>query len=243
MTDNHPPTLFLILLLMQGVAMSGCTLIGAGIGAAADHHDRTRHDRTRHDINDIERVKMGVPLNVRMEDGRHISGENAGMRRRAEAEYAAAHRARRRHAMRAVPELGSEVVLKLTSGERLNGTYSGVGWDGADYYVSLAEQEGSEARTRVLMEMVDGIDDTQGSSYNARYLEQYLRQRTIPLLEGLALVTEAGVEVVPLEQAVAIVEPSRGKKAIEGGLMMGFVIDALVVTLVAITVSQNCCSM
>ncbi len=209
---------------------TGCTLVGFGIGSAADSGlpDRTNVESWR-----LDEVKTGTDVSIVLRDGSIYNGEFKGVVRDSLSDYQARYGeylAGRTRFSR-LPRVGDSVWVVLTTRERRR--VEVVAYDYNGIYFSM--RQGYQFLVRYTQIDTLNSGDTVWSGYA---LSLAVTDEQTPVLGSIVLEGPSGDErrEYPLSDIQQISYKTSKRGAISGALV-GFAVDAVVI--VAILVSQE----
>ena len=227
--SRHAERMLAMLILIP--AVSGCSLLGLGVGAVAD---AGKKNEVAPRLAASWRIEPGKKITLRLKDDSKISGRFRGVSRVRSDEYAAAYE----HARTALwhnarlPQLEDEVDLLLESGDTVRARWLGFGPEHTlvDFGAGPVEVPVGE---------VAAVVDGRGNSVSGRSLLMYLWAGRLPVRSGIMLDVGRGrQELVSFDRIHAIEWAKHsGKKA---GVIAGGIIDLMAFTAFAICSASNC---
>lgn len=217
-------------LLALNSALSGCTLIGYGLGSAIDSSSKRTFGPEVFAPESAGRdtLKSGTKLKLNLRDGEVVEGKYLGVERLPAEEYAQVYAgARERYQLQsALPEPGDTVTLALVTGRVLEGEL--LGFEGRRWVIFRRETLLRVAAADVV-EMTDGGD----CSVSGETLDRLLSSGAVPTMSALALevvVSEGRTRreerrLIPLDSILsATYKPTSGRTV---GTLAGLAIDVV----------------
>jgi len=221
-------------LLLLG-SLSGCSLVGLGLGSVIDSNNRVGPAAC------LATTRAGRPVSVLLDDGRVVHGVFMGTEELPVDEYAVAYEAWRRSSAShsRMPMLGDSIVCVWTmwdsSGVRskrftLGGRFRGLGYE----FIALGIA-GEAALLGIPLAEIESVADSAGS--RASWVSdvcQGVHRGEFPLLTIFEVQVEDRVERVRLDQvsSVSRTAPRTGKFV---GLSLGLLIDGAIIALIALS--------
>ncbi|MGD2217228.1 MAG: hypothetical protein PVJ64_10735 [Gemmatimonadales bacterium] len=215
-------------LLALTSALSGCTLIGYGLGSAIDASDKQTFapEAFAPQNAGYGLPESGAKLKVNLKDGEVVEGKYLGVERLPAEEYARVYaEARERYELQsALPEPGDSVTLALVTGRMLHGEF--LGYEGRRWVVFKRETPWRVAAADV-REMTGGSD----CRVSGETLDRLISSGAVPTMSALALEVVSGRwstrrterRLIPLDSVTsATYKPTSGRMA--GGLL-GLAVD------------------
>jgi len=225
-----------------GVALalsaSGCTAVGFGIGLAIDS---SMKDRTR---SVVSHLPLGTSVTLHLRDGSHIRGWFRGLVEPDRASYLQRFRAwsDTSDAAQLIPAPGQHASLTSASG-RVDGVFHGLSPAGV-----RIERDGSGVTTCVRFRKFEALVEDGGQSRASGLLEAVVQAGTVPTGTSVQVQEEVHplsiadyaqdgpIHTVPWDDVVRVdaPTPARGKII---GVVVGFLFDLAILTLVALSSS------
>ena len=207
-------------LVAAALGCTGCSLIGAGVGAAVDGKRNRAARPTYMQGFEITNVKPGSSVTLVLAGGERIAGRYDGLESAA-AEYGPRY-ARGRAGVHelTLPELGERVIVAPLSGDPLPAVFAG--FDSGRVIVQLDGQGGT---VRFALRRLASLTAKDGTVLPGPRLEALVADRRVPLLSRIAL----GRWRVPLEQVKSVEFRPRSHKGPITGFVVGAMIDVIVV--------------
>lgn len=211
--------LFVVVAVATGLAATGCSLIGLGIGAAIDSKKKPATIPGWK----VESVEPGRKTTLALKDGRVLSGTYRGLEPAAAGDYASRWAASQRRAAPAVrlPDLGPGAVVTTRSGPRGDGEF--VGLDHGALWMRVPG--GSIARFG--LDDVASLADTRGNTLDGAALIRLSSAGEVPFRSEIVLENGPRRVRVPVEDVTQIqVQGGKGKLT---GFLIGALVDAVIV--------------
>lgn len=211
------------LCLVCTVHLSGCSLIGFGIGSAIDA-------KNTHMIvppGNAVTVAPGAVLAVELDDGTTARGKYDGVERQKASEYAPRFTSWREGVVSGfwVPAIGDSVVLETRAGQKLPARFLGFSYRAID-----VETAGDPTPHPLPFETLSRVTAATGEFAQADTLAARDAEGKLPVCTLLRLRRSREVRTVPLD-AVRTVQ-LEGHGAARKGLLIGLGLDAAAVVLV-----------
>lgn len=218
-------SVLLLTVLLPGGLSTGCTAIGAAVGAAADHH-KEKVVTSLGDAREVLSLKEGQEVELRLRDGGTVRGRYQGLDWTLTEARVSRYEATGRDIAHALdlPAPGPGATLELTRGMIATGQLIGYGHD----FVVFGEDPDGRA-ARVSLDRVVKLTDAEGRTVTAARLEDVLDAAPGPILAGLRLEQGDAMTVVPSEDVVAAGRLTRPSSGVKAGLIIGAVIDAVLI--------------
>lgn len=214
-------------------ALSGCSLIGYGIGSAIDASSKqtlapeafTPEDGGRNSF------RPGTKLKLALRDGEVVEGEYIGVERLPADEYALVYaEARERYALQSeLPEPGDTVTLALVTGGVAEGEFMGFEFPHWVYFKRETQHGVPATQYGVPATDVVEMSDGRDRSVSGETLDRLLSSGTVPTMSALALQVDLGRfwrterRLIPLDSiSFATHKPTTGRTALT---VMGLAID------------------
>ncbi len=220
----------ILALLLLSPAVSGCTVVGLGVGAALDAGKGK--PLVPQALNTGE-VKPGKRITLTLRDDSKVSGTFRGVVAVPPEAYAVSYdRARADLGNDAtLPCLGEEVVIVMDSGDTVTGRL--LGFDNERVVLESATGP-SDVRVGTVSRVADGY----GHTVTGRALMAYLWSGLLPVRSAVALDVRRGhQELIPLDRILEIKQPANGKKI---GTMVGGALDVIGFAAYVICLSSDC---
>jgi hypothetical protein len=219
-----------LVLLALNSALSGCTLIGFGLGSAIDSSSKRTFGPQAFAPESAGRdtLKQGTKLKLNLRDGEVVEGKYLGVERLPADEYAQIYDdARERYELQtALPEPGDTVTLALVTGRVLEGEF--LGFEGRRWVVFRRETPWRVAAADIV-EMTNG----RGCSVSGETLDRLLSSGAVPTMSALALEVDVGrsrreeVRLIPLDNIMSgTYKPTSGRTALT---LIGLAVDVAAV--------------
>jgi hypothetical protein len=199
-----PRTLGAAIVLLSLGSLSGCSLIGLGVGSMVDSGRRVGPAAR------LTSTRPGCPVSVRLEDGREVSGVFAGTGQIPAADCAADYEAwRRSMPATRLPMLGESLVCLRarwdstgfrSESSALRGRFRGVG-----YQFVAPGIVGEAEPVRIPLEEIESVTDSAGN--RASWLgdvRQGVSRGDFPLLTSFNVGAGNGVERIRLDQVSSV---------------------------------------
>jgi hypothetical protein len=208
------------------VQLSGCSLIGLGIGAISD---ASKPDEVSIPGWKLETVKPGSEVTLILRDGERISGMYVGTAAVPTADYAARYAECRSRLQKGdlLPALNDSITIFLTNGERLKRRFAGF-----DAQHLLVTWQGRPEPARLALKAVRAIQDSQGHLLKAETVSELMASGQIPLTSQMVVQTSEGKTTLPLEQVQMVQVPAK-KHGKLTGFLIGATVDAIVIAAAA----------
>ncbi len=236
-------SLAIVLLVAATVVLqlSGCSLIGFGIGSVIDS---AGPDSVLIPGWKVKTIKPGEEIIVILKDGQKIGRAYQGIEPVTKVEYAKRYASFReqKSGELPLPALGDTIIIKMKSG--VQGQREFWGFDHqyvstkleqekdttliyASYIVSV-KQLGDTTTGMVFLNRIDKISDTRGNMVDGEALQGLAFEGQIPLLSEIVLKHLVGIRSIAMEEVYQIQVPKRGN-AKWTCLGIGAAIDAIVI--------------
>jgi hypothetical protein len=244
-TLNTQTKLSLAIVLLVAVAvvlqLSGCSLIGFGIGSVIDS---AGPDSVLIPGWKVKTIKPGEEIIVILKDGQKIEGTYEGMEPVPKVEYAKRYASFRKQKSEefSLPALGDTITIELKSGVR--GQREFFGFDHQYLSAKLEEEKdstliytsymvsvrqlGDTTSGMVFLNKIEKIIDTHGNVVDGEALQELAFEGQIPLLSEIVLGPRVGINSVAMEKVYQIQVPKRGN-AKWTCLGIGAAIDVIVI--------------
>jgi hypothetical protein len=211
---------------LLAMVVSGCTVIGFGIGAAVDHH----HARPRHATwQDTETIPRGSAVHVTLTSDSIVQGEFTGLRTLPEKSYVSIYDSVRAILSErcALPKLGDTVTVVPKGWHSYWALFYGFG----ALTVDLRQPE-QKTPSYMSFHAVTELQDIQGRPYDMTCLRTLMAARALPTGQRFEVLSDQQSTSVPLEHIRDIFAlPRRSHYWVLGGVM-GLAVDAAVVALI-----------
>jgi len=207
--------------------LSGCTVIGLGVGVAVDH--RNARDR-RVSWDGARSVPRGRDVEVTLTSGDTLRGKFTGLRALPPDSYRIAYDSARilLAGDSVLPQLGDTVMVVHESGWRHRSLFHGLGPMALDMRL-LCD---TSARF-VPLRAVARLQDIQGTPYDLTRLSALMSARLLPTEQQFVVQSHVQTTGIPLEHIREIyAPPHRTSYWILGGVI-GLAVDAAVVAAAA----------
>jgi hypothetical protein len=227
-------------LLALNSALSGCTLIGYGLGSAIDASSKRTFAPEAFAPEDggSNTFRPGTKLKLALRDGEVVEGVYLGVERLPGDEYARIYgEARERYALQSqLPEPGDSVTLALVTGGVAEGEF--IGFEFPHWVFFKRDTQHGVPATQYGVPVTDVVEMSDGRdrSVSGETLDRLLSSGTVPTMSALALQVDTGRfwrtdrRLIPLESIQSGTHnPNSGLMA--GGLL-GLALDAAVTTAV-----------
>jgi hypothetical protein len=208
--------------VVVAAALTGCSLIGLGVGASIDKDNAGK--RKPIEPSEVVAVGPGTPVDVFLRDGGQLSGKFMGLVPVPPEQYADSFaRSREANGSEHPPLLGSTVTVAVKSGKQKQGELLGFGLKSL-----VIRETGAEQPTAVELSRIVRVSDSAGDDVDGRALQRLVTEGKIPLLSAMAVDTASGRTQIPLDLVARIDVPrkSHGKMT---GFLVGAAIDAVLV--------------
>jgi hypothetical protein len=213
--------LMLLVLVYLIVQLSGCTLIGMGVGSVLDNSSGVNFKTVSKA--DLATLKPGKMVFVAYKSGPVISGTFFKFGSWSRDEYAGLYVAletRGTSGMR-FPRLGEKISTVFANGKRTEGEFGG--FDIGESI--LLRRPGSPLLLKTSLTGLLELKDEQGMPLNLTFLRTQAASGQVPFLTTVWVFTNTGKLNIPSEQILeARVETEKNGKSI--GLVIGLLLDA-----------------
>ena len=246
-------SLAIVLLVAAAVVLqlSGCSLIGFGVGSIID---ASKSDSLLIPGWRIETIKPGEGIRVLLKNGEEVRGTYMGHNPIPQEKYAARYAdfQRSKQEELSIPALGDSITITLESGTQ--GKRLLLGFDhqylsgklkqeadsalGLSSYIISVKHMHDTTSGMVFLHRVDKIVDSRGNEVKGKILQRLAYQREIPLLSSLAVKQQIKTVHIPMEEVYQIEVPKKGNLKWTG-LAIGAAVDVLVIIILAVSDSQE----
>jgi len=214
--------LLALLVVVVAAALTGCSLIGLGIGASIDRDNAGK--RKPIEAWQVVAVGPGTPVDVSLRDGGQLSGKYVGLVPVPPEQYADSfERSREANGSAHPPVLGSTVTVAVKSGKQKQGELLGF-----DLKSLVIREAGGKQPTAVELSRVVRLSDSAGGDVEGETLRRMALAGKIPYLSAMAVDTASGRTQVPLDLVARIDVPKKSHATLTG-FLVGAVIDAVLV--------------
>lgn len=211
-----------------GIASSGCSLVGLGIGAISDSHQKTATLPAWQ----IETVAKGREVVLSLLDGSTLAGKLEGVVPEPRDEYRTRYASLSfREGAPRLPALGPGATVKGRNGRSEQCELLGF-----DPGVVLIGQAGHAAPARLAFDVVESVSDSQGTTLERGDLVRMASTGAIPLQTSIVVSAESGRRHVPSDQVRQVIVPAKRHGKLTG-FLIGAVIDAAVI--IAVIASED----
>lgn len=227
-TSKTISKLALLIFAVATLALTGCSLIGLGVGAQID---ASKPDQTTLPGWEVVTIKPGTAINVILKDGSWLSGKYSGLDRIPAEQYAAIYFQAREQKLEGIllPALGdsidigkSVVGLFKDSEKNLEGTFEGFEHD--RILIKLKERTGL---SDVPLSLVTKIASDRSHIISGETIKRLIREGKIPVLSAIVVESDAGKTLVAMDNVSQIEIPVKKRVASEG-FITGAIIDAAI---------------
>ena len=210
------------LVVVVAAALTGCSLIGLGIGALVDKDKagKTKPIEARR----VGAVGPGTAVDISLTDGGQLSGKYVGLVPVPPEQYADSFaRSREANGSEHSPALGSTVTVALKSGKEKHGELLGF-----NPRLLVIRETAGQPSTDVELSRVVRLSDSAGDGVEGEVLLRMALAGKIPFLSAMAVDTASGRTQIPLDRVARIDVPEKGHAKLVG-FLVGAVIDAVIV--------------
>lgn len=218
-----------------GFLLSGCTLIGLGVGMSSDNRKPAPRELQRWEWASI---KYGTTVSIRTTDGIRIKGEFLWITEAAPEIYSQRYEVARRtdSALMELPLVGDTVTIEGRFGEPITGPLVGfdLGYDDgtARTAIRIAAKDSSMSRSVAIDGLAKAVS-RNGPVIEESMLVQLIAAKRLPLLSEIILLSSKGRESVPFDMIDQLSYPSHHGALT--GFLIGAGIDAALVLISALT--------
>jgi hypothetical protein len=220
--------------------LSGCSVIGLGLGAISDASSPSQYAIPGWKA---ETLKKGMYVTALHEDGTKTSGTYIEIERFPFSEYSPKYvqYAQKDRGELILPALGHSVDIKEKSGKRLSGKMLGFDFkylsvtrtgetEPSDILLTymFVESENGLEEHKVNTGRIMEISDSEGNEIKGDVLENHVSEGKVPLMSGLAIQTELGKKLVDINE-IQTVEVKVKRRGWLAGLVIGAIIDVAII--------------
>ena len=202
--------------------LNGCSLIGLGLGAAAD---AKKPDQMNIPGRSVETVKPGTQIEIVLKDGSQLSGKYLGLERYPEKEYVEKYQKSQENLRERIPlpAVGDSIAITTISRKPFKCAF--LGFDFRYLWMRMTNRNESDA---VILRDLTSIEDNQGNILTGETVRDLINKGEIPLLSAIVIQNEAGKTLVAMDEVDQIQVPVK-KYGDLGGFLAGAGIDALII--------------
>ena len=225
--------LALILAIVLLFLISGCSLIGAGLGAIVDH---SRPDTLFFESWMIKAVNPGSRINIILNGGNLVNGKYIGLEKVTTEEYAESYARSRNQNLKEVvlPELGDSIKVIDTLGRQWVCEFSGF-----DYHNFMSVREkGQTGPSMAGLNLIGKILDSDGNFIEVDKIRNLMTEGKLPLLSSIVVQSKVGRIPVSMEK-VHQIQVTVNKHGVLIGFLIGAVVDLLLIYGITETLSAN----
>jgi hypothetical protein len=227
--------LCLALCLLILLSQTGCTIMGAAIGARAD---RNNPRQIAIDKDKLHRTKPGVDIRLVFRDGKILDGEYVGYSRLSDAEYARLLGQNDSQVLRQMSFPGPETPALITrdNGHQFTAFLTGVDYDSLVVWVPEDSTRNVLPIKSVKYIERPGTEDGAGAHvFDMAMLRKLLDEHDLPLASVISIRTEAGVKQIPIDEIQHVQILKRGATNMIIGTLVGLTGDCLILLLIALS--------
>jgi hypothetical protein len=209
------------------MTLSGCSLIGLGIGAMIDSSKPETYITTPQ----TENLKPGKTITVTKTNGEKITGEYIGLdfvtvTDHYEEQYA---KVQEQNGDRfTLPNISDHVTMVDLLSNQIEVQFQGFSLDfRGNKYLLFKRATGAET-SRVRLEIITQIRDSEGNAYQTNSLRSLLENNMIPAVTNIVIQVENEAVLVPSAE-IEIIQLRARKGAALTGLIIGACVDAIVI--------------
>jgi hypothetical protein len=224
--------ILLLITVLLGILISGCTVAGLLVGARIDRRNAKAH---RVSWDSVSSVPRGRAVHVTLTSGDTLCGKFTGLRTLPLDSYRCAYDSVRRLPGNdsVLPALGETIHLVLATGRRIDGAFRSL--DAG----ALAVRPHFDRRIEyVSMPTITRLQD-RGRSLDVDRLRALVSTRTVP--SGRMFVVQAGEQTcrIPLQHIQEVYAPPQHtrKWLLYGGI--GLAVDAAIITAIGVAIEQS----
>ena len=225
--------LALILAIVLLFQISGCSIIGAGLGAI---EDGSKPDTLFIQDWKIKGVEPGSKINIVLNDGNLVSGKYIGLEKVTAEEYAESYARSREQNMKEVilPELGDSITVIDTLRRQWVCEFSGF-----DYHNFMSVREkGQTGPSMAGLNLIGKILDRDGNFIEVDKIRNLMTEGKLPLLSAIVVQGEVGRIQVSMDK-VRQIKVRVDKHNALNGFLIGAVVDLLLIYGITETLSAN----
>jgi hypothetical protein len=213
------------LALVLSVSLSGCTVVGLGLGALQDSKAPPKAKPVAK--SEVDTLAVGEAIEIQLWDGTRLSGKYQGLRWENPDAYAPRYEEARGKLAKdvAIPALGPGARVVVTSGGSAAGEFVGVG-AGVIRFVETGT-EMSIGLDRILT-----LADAEGRSASGTTLTELVAARRLPTLAGLTVDGKAGTRTVDYADIAGVSRLSKRNTGKLTGVLAGLTLDLVAVAVV-----------
>ncbi len=223
-TSKAISKLALLIVAAATLALHGCSLTLAGLGALSD---ASKPDQTILSGWQAATIKRGTSINVVLKDGSRLSGKYCGLDRISIVQYAANYSEAREQKPEGIllPALGDSLGISLFSKKakapenKLEGTLKGFVHD---RILILTTQKGKTWPSEVDLSMVEKIADGRDCAIAGETIKRLIFEGKIPVLSAIVIKDQARkTQWAELDKVSQIeIRPAPKHAALEGFLFL-----------------------
>lgn len=214
----------LLVLVYLMVQLSGCTLIGMGLGSLLDNVT-PKESKTLYG-DDIAAASPGKKVTIVLRSGTSLDGTFFKFYQLSRDEYAPLYPQDERLGSGALrlPRLGEKLSVVQPGGKTTDWEFYGFDLGGtialrrpATYFI-----------VKMSLNDIHGLRDAQGELLNVPFLKTSLNNAQVPFMTAVWLLSEKGKVIIPSDQILEI-RMEKGKSGKTIGMVIGMVLDAYVI--------------
>jgi hypothetical protein len=234
--QNHKNmALSVIIMLIMSMMLTGCSLVGLGVGAAIDARQPKEKPLP---ANGLDLIKPGTKLIVILDDSTEMRVGFMGIDRLSSLEYNQRYsdHLKKLEGGQTLPLPGEKITVSAVSSD-VAGNLVGFdqrfegSWKVPTIRLNIPGQ-GNEM-VRKLAE-VERVGTSRGDTLKSGDLSLLVRQGKIPSMSTIAVQQQSGPEYVPID-GVSVVWLENNSHAKETGFLVGLCIDAAIIGIMVIT--------
>jgi len=217
---------FLILVYLM-VQLSGCTIIGATIGSAADKQTSSLLTLSGPDI---AGASPGKKVSITLRSGDSVDGTFLRLYPLNRDEYAPLYAQDEKLGTGALrlPRLGEKLIATEAGGKTSEWEFNG--FDLGEM-VSL-RRPANYPTIKMPLAAIKGLQDARGEFYDLTFIRTSVKNGLVPFLTAFWVYTEKGKIIVPSDQILGI-RTEKNKHGALTGTIIGLVLDVAVIALVS----------
>lgn len=220
--DEFPKALpWIIICIILTSIVSGCSIIGLSLGAAADHD---HPDRVNWPVNDTEQIKPGANIELVLQSGDTLIGKFKGTGRLSDGEYESIFHAclNESSELDKFPAPGDTIAIFDHSGNKFEFVLTGYN----NRYLSV-HRKGEDKSIAVLRKNISNVTSGRGETIFGADLEKMISERRLPVFQTLVLERNGETTALPADSIVQLAEIDINNR-IWKGLAIGLAIDLAV---------------
>lgn len=216
-----------IVALFMVMILSGCCGTGAGLGAFVDASKSNYHWVARWDEGTLRR---GTNIYVTKAWGGTLSGTYLGVCQLTREEYTARYTATQelKRDEFTLPDLFGGVTISHGRDSQYSyGEFQGFNWLGIDQELILIRREGKTIPDMLNLSRIEKFQDHQGSYFQGDMLKELIREKEIPVVSAMVVLSGSDTLRVPFDEIDDIEWRAKKKKSVLWGFLIGACVDVI----------------